>query len=57
MTKQNAVVRIGHVHVNEDYELRYWSQQLTVTPEELKRAVAKVGDMADTVELELRKAS
>jgi hypothetical protein len=37
------------INVHEDYELRDWSKSLGVTPEELKRAVAAVGDRAEKV--------
>lgn len=43
------------INVNEDYELRDWSQKLGVTPEELKEAVSKVGPMAADVQKELGK--
>jgi hypothetical protein len=39
----------NRINVNEDYELRDWSKSLGVTPEELKRAVAAVGDRAEKV--------
>jgi hypothetical protein len=42
------------INVNQDYELRDWSKKFGVTPEELKRAVAKVGDRATDVERELK---
>jgi hypothetical protein len=42
------------INVNQDYELRDWSKKFGVTPEELKRAVAKVGDRAEDVERELK---
>jgi hypothetical protein len=42
------------INVNQDYELRDWSRKFGVTPEELKRAVAKVGDRATDVERELK---
>ena len=32
------------INVNEDYELRDWSKKFGVSPEELKEAVAKVGN-------------
>jgi hypothetical protein len=38
------------INVNEDYELRDWSKKFGVSPEELKQAVARVGDRADEVE-------
>ena len=43
------------INVNEDYELRDWSEKFGVTPDELKTAVKKVGPMADDVRKELRK--
>ena len=53
-TKTGAADR-ERINVHEDYELRDWSQKFKVTPEELKRAVAKVGVMAKDVEKELKK--
>lgn len=47
----------SRININEEYELRQWSQKFNVTPEELKRAVAKVGDNADAVQRELRKTA
>jgi hypothetical protein len=43
------------INVHEDYELRHWSEKFRVSPDELKRAVAKVGQMAEDVERELAK--
>ena len=42
------------INVNQDHELRDWSKKFGVTPDELKRAVAKVGDRASDVERELK---
>lgn len=42
------------INVNEDYELRDWSEKLGVSPERLKEAVKKVGDRAEAVEKHLR---
>jgi hypothetical protein len=44
------------IDVSEDYECRYWSERFGVSPDELKRAVGRVGDMADDVARELGKA-
>jgi hypothetical protein len=33
----------NRIDVHEDYELRYWTKELGVTPDELKSAVQKVG--------------
>jgi hypothetical protein len=43
------------INVNEEYELRDWSKSLGVSPEELKNAVAAVGDRADAVRQHLGK--
>jgi hypothetical protein len=37
------------INVHEDYELRYWTKELGVTPEKLKETVQKVGVMATDV--------
>jgi hypothetical protein len=42
------------INLSEDYELRDWSKKFGVSAEELKRAVAKVGDRAEDVERELK---
>ena len=42
------------INVNEDYELRDWSKKFGVTPDELKKAVASVGDSADKVQAHLK---
>lgn len=34
------------INVNEDYELRYWSEELGVTPERLRQLVHTHGVMA-----------
>jgi hypothetical protein len=38
------------VNVNQEHELRYWSDRFGVTPEQLRRVVDRVGPMADDVE-------
>lgn len=42
------------INVNEDYELRDWSEKFGVSKEALKAAVGKVGPMARDVEAELK---
>jgi hypothetical protein len=37
------------INVNQDYELRDWSQKFGVTQDELRAAVRAVGDQADKV--------
>lgn len=41
------------IDVSQDHELAYWSQRFGVSRDELKRAVQKVGVMAEDVEREL----
>jgi hypothetical protein len=43
------------INVHEDYELRYWTKELGVTSEKLKRTVEKVGVLATDVRKALRK--
>lgn len=38
------------INLNEDYELRDWAKKFGVTTDELRKAVARVGDRADEVE-------
>ena len=45
------------INVNEDYELRYWTEKFGVSAEDLKRAVERVGPMADDVACALGKAA
>ena len=42
------------INVNEEYELRDWSKKFGCTPEELKRAIQKVGPMAADVKKALK---
>ena len=44
----------ARINVNEDYELRDWSKKFGVSPDQLKKAVAAVGDRADAVERHLK---
>jgi hypothetical protein len=43
------------VNVNEDYEIRYWTEKWNVSEERLRQAVAAAGVMADDVEAWLRR--
>ena len=48
----------ARINIEQPYEVRYWSQKLGVTEEELRRVVEQVGPMAHRVEERLgRKAS
>jgi hypothetical protein len=33
----------NRINIHEDYELRYWTKELGVTPEKLKQTIEKVG--------------
>jgi hypothetical protein len=41
------------INLSEGYEVRYWTERFGVTEDELVAAVAKVGNVADSVECEL----
>jgi len=42
------------ISLEQDYEVRDWSQKFGVSEERLRAAVGKVGHIADDVERELR---
>ena len=42
------------INTSEDYEVRDWAKKFGVSAEELKSAVAKVGNQADAVEKHLK---
>jgi hypothetical protein len=39
----------SRINTSEDYEVRYWTQELNVSEEELRRAVQSVGASAEKV--------
>jgi hypothetical protein len=43
------------INVNEEHEVRYWTQELGVSKEELERAIQAVGVMAEDVRKHLVK--
>lgn len=45
----------ARINVNEDHEVRYWTQALGVSEEKLREAVAEVGVSADAVRQHLGK--
>ena len=45
----------ARINTSEDYELQYWSDELGVSPDELKRLVAKHGTSADVIRTVLAK--
>lgn len=42
------------INVHDESALREWSKKLDATPDELKEAVAAVGDLASDVEMHLK---
>ena len=48
--KQTAPQDAQRVNVNQEHELRYWSQKFGVSAEQLRKVVNRVGPMADDVE-------
>jgi hypothetical protein len=44
----------ARISLEEDYERRDWAKKFNVSEDELRKAVAKVGNMADAVEKELK---
>lgn len=46
----------GRISLSEDYEVRDWAKKFGVTPEQLKAAVAAVGNQAAAVEAHLKSA-
>lgn len=44
----------SRIAMNENYEVRYWTEKFGVSAEDLARAVAAVGNSADAVEQYLR---
>jgi hypothetical protein len=56
--KTNRGPRDGQrINVNEDYEVRYWTQALGVTPDELRKAVRAVGVSSEAVRRHLGRQS
>ena len=47
----------ARVNIDEDYEVRYWTQKWGVTPEQLIAAVKKAGPNRDAVAKALGKTS
>jgi hypothetical protein len=45
----------SRINISEDWELDYWTKELGVSRDELKRLVAQHGNSADAVQQALRK--
>ncbi len=46
----------SRVSTEQDYEVRYWSQEFGVTEEQLRQAVQRVGSSTDKVREHLRQS-
>lgn len=44
----------SRINMSEDYEVRYWTETLGVSKEDLRRAVDAVGDRAEKVREHLK---
>lgn len=53
-TAQRGAADRSRINVNQEHELRYWTQTLGVSEDELRRAVGAVGVSADKVREHLR---
>lgn len=54
--KQRGPQDRSRVNVEQDYELKYWSEKFGVSSDKLREAVRKVGPSADAVERHLGSA-
>jgi len=45
----------SRINLHEDYEVRYWTQELGVSKDELERLGARHGSSADRIRAALRK--
>ena len=54
-TKQRGSTDRSRIALGEEYEVRYWTEKLGVSREELERAVKAVGNSADRVREHLHK--
>jgi hypothetical protein len=45
----------SRISLGEDYEVRYWTDKLGVSREQLEDVVKKVGNSAEAVEAEMRR--
>ena len=45
----------SRINVNEDYEVKYWTEKFNCSKEELKKAVVEVGTSAEKVGAHLKK--
>jgi len=48
-TAQRGTQDRSRINISQEHEVRYWTQTLGVSEDELRRAVGEVGSMADRV--------
>ena len=53
-TRKRGTADAMRINVNEDHELRYWTDKLGVSEQELRAAVKTAGTMAADVEKHFR---
>lgn len=53
---KNEFAGAESINLENDYELQYWTSQLKVTNDELKDAVAEVGNGIEAVKVYLNRA-
>lgn len=56
MENRDEFADANSINIENDYELRYWTSQLKVTNDELKEAVAEVGNGIEAVKVYLNRA-
>jgi hypothetical protein len=44
----------SRINMEQEHEVRYWSQKLGISSDELRRVVGEVGPMAEAVEQRVR---
>lgn len=42
------------INIHQEYELRDWARKFNATPDQIRDAVGRVGDLASDVEMDLK---
>ena len=53
-TAARRTAAVSRINTEQDYQVRYWTQESGVTAEQLREAVERVGSSADRVREHLR---
>jgi hypothetical protein len=56
MASEDQLADAERIDLDNDYELQYWTSQLKVTNDELRRAVEEVGNRIEDVKIFLERA-